>query len=463
MEVSVEELGACRRRLSIEIPAERVDEVFDTVIGEYARHARVKGFRPGKAPKKVVSARFAKQIAGEVKDRILPEAYRSALAKESLVPVAVVHVEDAAPAARSPFRFAVTCDIAPEFELPTYRNLKLNSEIRDVGDSDVDDAIASLKDRFAQFEDVQRPPRSGDLVQVDFEAFVDGRPLQELAPEAKGLGAATDFWLQAGPEAFLPELGEAVLDAAIGTSVEATVTFPADFGEEALQGRTALYRATVKQVREKQVGNLTEAQLKQLGVDTEDALRARVREDLQTHRASQERRQLRNQAVGLLLDGTAFELPESVVQSETRSTIYEMVQDIARRGTSQEQIQERKEELFDVASQNAAAKVRIRFILARIAEAEKIKVSDEELHARLESMAARSRMSAADLRRELRERNQLDNLEQDLLFEKTLDFIMDQAEVIRACARRRTGAGANAENAGDFYERTGSDIDSHGH
>lgn len=432
MDISVEELGACRRRLTIEVPVERVDEVFDAVTGEYTRHARIKGFRPGKAPKKMVSARFGKQISKEVKDRLVPDAYRAALEKESLVPVALLDVEDANASAGQPFRFAVTCDVAPQFELPTYRSLKLNSDRAEIGDSDVDHAVNSLKERFAEFEDVERAPRAGDLVQVDFEATVDGRPLEEAAPDAKGLGKADDFWMQAGPEAFLREVGEAVVGVEIGAQVDAEVAFPENFGQEALRGRTARYRVAVKRVREKRIPTLSEENLGQLGLDSEEALRDRVRQDLKVRRDSLVRTDLKNQAVELLLDGTAFELPESVVQDETRSTIYEMVQDIARRGTSDAQIQERKEELFDVASQNAAAKVRIRYILARIAEAEQIRVSEDEIQERLMGMAARHGMSAADLRRELQERKQFGNLEQDLRLEKALDFVVDQAEVIRA-------------------------------
>lgn len=432
MDITVEELGACRRRLTVEVPVDRVNETFRDVTVEYTQYAQIKGFRPGKAPTRVVRARYAKQIADEVKDRLVPDGYRAAMEQESLVPVAVLEVENDAPAAEQPFRFTVTCDVAPEFPLPTYRNLKLTSDRVEVSEADVDAALTSVQERFASFEDVERTAVAGDLVQIDYQGTVDGQAIETLAPDAKGLGGGEDFWMQAGPEAFLPELGEGVLGAALGEAVEIPVTFPDAFGEEAVRGRTALYTVTVKRVREKHVEDLTEEQLSQLGVASEEELRERIQTDLGSHRDAEERQQLKNQAIGLLVDGTAFDLPESVVQDETKNTIYEMVQDIARRGTPEEHIQERKDELFGLASQNAAAKVKVRYVLARIAEEEKIEVSTEDLSARVGTMAARSGMPPEELFRELKDRNQLDNLEQDLRFEKTLELILEEAEIVRS-------------------------------
>ena len=238
--------------------------------------------------------------------------------------------------------------------------------------------------------------------------------------------------MQAGPSAFLPEIGEAVIGKSAEDKLTVELTFPEDFGEEALKGQFATYEVVVKLVREKIPGELSEEKLTQIGVESPEKLKELIEKDLADQRERMDSSALRNQLIGLLLESTQFELPESVVQEETKSTIYEMVQDIAKRGTSEEQIQERKDELFDVASRSASDKVKVRYILARIAEEEKIEVDDAEVSERIGAMSIQQQVSPQELRSELQKRNQLSNLEQDIRFQKTLDFLLEQADVTPA-------------------------------
>ena len=429
MQISVEDMGACRKILRIEIPADEVDTVYDEVMSEYARYAKVPGFRSGKVPPNVVRTRFGKQIREEVKQRLIPKGYRAAVEETQVNPVAVIEVDNEDVRAKEPFTFRVTCDVAPDFAVPEYVGLPVTMENAPVTEEEVDREIEGLLERFATYEDVDRAVAAGDLAQIDYRGVIDGEPLSTIAPDAEGLGEGEDFWIHAGEHAMIPEMGEALIGAAQGEERTIEVTFPDNFAAPSLQGRQATYTFTVKLVREKVLPPLDEERLKAFGAESESALRSQVSEALADMRARMDERNMRNQIIGRLLSTTDFELPESVVQEETRNAIYDMVSDISRRGATEGQIEERKSQLFDAASRSAGDKVKIRFILARIAQEEEIETEPAEIEARLAILAQQAGQSPDEFRAELQKRDQLDNLALDVRFEKTLDFLLKKANV----------------------------------
>ena len=431
MNIAVEDVSPCRKRLQIEVPAEKVWAEYDAVLEEFVQAAVVKGFRPGKAPARVVSARYARQIKEEVRDRLVPEGYRAALDQTEINPVAVLEIGDATVDPGRPLVFSILCDVAPDFALPAYRHIAVTSESVPVEEEDVDQATANLLDRFATYEDVERAVEAGDLVRVDFTGTLDGRPLAEAAPAAEGLAAATACWLQAGEEAFLPELGRGLVGAGPGEVKRIEVTFPPDFTEVSLREKAAVYDVTVKQVREKRVPELDEEKLKRLGVESEEALRQRIREELEAHRDASDRSRMKNQIISHLVQATSFDVPESVLQEETRSTVYDMVRDVVRRGAEKTVIEERRDQIFDAASRSAAEKVKIRYILSRIAREENVEISDEEVDRRVAALAQRYQTPVEELRGELQKRGQLDSVRHDIRLEKTLDFLLESANISR--------------------------------
>jgi trigger factor len=238
--------------------------------------------------------------------------------------------------------------------------------------------------------------------------------------------------MQAGEHAFLPEFGEGVIGATPGEQKTIQVRFPDDFQDAGLRGKRAAYTVDVKQVREKVIPALTEEHLKTIGVSTEDELRERIAADLADHRSRAETQRLRNEIVTELVQRTPLDLPESVVAEETRQTVYTMVRDITRRGAGQDVVEERRDEIFDIASRSAADKVKARYILSRIGAEEGVTVSEDDVSARIQAMAAGYATSPEALRGEIQKRGQLENLERDLLFEKTLDFLLEEAKVEEA-------------------------------
>lgn len=430
MNVRIESPGPCRRELHIEVPAEKVRAAFDEIASAYAKQARIPGFRPGKAPRDLVCRKFQKEIRDDVKEQLVPQAYREAVLKEKIQTVAVLDVREKDLHEDQPFAFTVVVDVQPDFVLPGYKGMQVKAEAVQVADADVDNVLASIRDQNARFEDATRPVEAGDLVKIDFSGTIDGRGVEEIAPGAKGLGESKDFWLMADAEnEFLPGFSKALLGAAIGEERTVEVTFPAEFGEKQLAGRQAVYCATVTGVRRKVLPELDDAFLKSLSMDSVDALKARVREDLVRMREQNEKRRQQNEIARLLLEQTTLELPESTVQEETRNEVYDLVRQSQSRGVAREEIENRREEIFEAAAKTAADKVKLRYILRRIAREEKIDVTEQEVEVRIAGLARSWGMPPERVKADLEKKNGMQRVRDDVLLSKTLEWVHGKASI----------------------------------
>lgn len=430
MNVVVEEVGPCRKKLSIEIPAEDVAKEHEVILNEVAQTASVKGFRPGKAPKKVVANRYASMIVKEVEERLVPKAYHEALKEKELSVITVVEMDEAKYAAGEPLAFSITCDVQPAFDLPEYKGIDLERKTEDVTEDKVEKAIESILEQFATFEDVDRPAQQDDFVEVDYEGVMNGKPIAEMGLSVEAYSKGEGFWLaMQDDDSFLPGFTDALAGTAKGEKAQVQVDFPEDFREEQLQGGQATYFVDVKTVRERRVPELNEDIIKQMEMESEEALRDRIREDLEQRFDAAETRRLKQEVINFLVNGTELELPDSLVQQETQRAVYDMVSDITRSGASREDVEQRRGEIFDLAARSAAEKVKVRFILARIAEKEEIVLEDSEVDERIRDMAAARSMAAQNLRKELEEKDILDDVEESVRLEKTLDFLLEEASI----------------------------------
>lgn len=431
MNVRVETAGPCRREVHIEVPVDQVNRVFSEVVQAYAREARVPGFRPGKAPKELIRRRFQKEILTEVKERLIPAAYHEAMQQEKLETINVLDVKEKELAEAQPFSFTITLDVQPSFDLPTYKGLAVEGQAVAIVDKDVEDVLQNIREQNARYEEVQdRALAKGDLAQIDYTGRLDGVALETVAAQAKGMGEGKDFWLMADEQnEFLPGFAAGLLGARVGESREVTVDFPATFVEPALAGKKAVYQVHVKAIREKKLPEIDAEFIKAVGAESEEALKNRVRADLQNMREENEKRRQQNEVARLLLQNTTLELPESVLQEETRQQVYEMVRQSQTSGASKEDIENRKEELFDTAARTAGDKIKLRYILRRIAREEKIDCTQEEVEARVAMLARSWGVTLEKLKADMQKRNALAQVREDVVLNKTLVWLRDQAAV----------------------------------
>lgn len=432
MNVQIESSGPCRRHLRIEIPAERVSKEMSGVVDAYLQYAKIPGFRPGKAPRAMVAKRYQKQIQQEVKERMVPEAYQTAIKDQNLRPVAVIDVDEPVVTADAPFVFNVVVDVQPEFDMPAYKSITVTPQRVTVEDERVEEVLNNLRDRNAKYEDAAEDAvaGAGDLVSIDSEATLEGKPLAETIPELKELSSGKDFWLFADDEQFLlKDLSKGLVGLKKGDQTAISVTFPDSFPNEAARGKSADFAVTVKAIRSKVLPPVDEAFLKDLQVESLDQLKDRIREDLMRMKEDQEKQRQRGELVRKLLDAVSMDLPESVVQQETSRTVYDIVQENARRGVSNDEIEANRDQIFQAATRNAEEQVKLKFILLRIAEAEKIEVADPEVESRIRAMAQATRRDPAKLREDfVKDGGQgWTRLKERMTQDKALDAVMATA------------------------------------
>ncbi len=429
MNVTVENLAPCKKLVRVEVEAQKVDEAFDKVTKDFQRQASLPGFRPGKAPRDMVLRKYGKDIEGEVKNQLLSDSYRKAVEEQKLDVLGHPDIEEIQFSRGQSFQFAATVETSPEFELPEYKGIPVKREARAVTDEDVARALEALRQPRTTFNKVERPAQTGDIVVVNYTGTCEGKPITEIAPTAKGLTEQKNFWVEIGAKAFIPGFDDQLLGAAAGEKRTVNVDFPADFVTPQLAGKKGLYEAEVVEVKEKVLPAIDDAFALQYGAENLEKLRAGVRRDLENELSYKLNRDVRNQLIRSLLNRVNFELPETAVEHETRNVVYDLVQENAKRGVPRETIEQQKEQIYSAAAQGAKERVKVNFLLQKIAEKEDIKVSQEEIAQRINHLAGIYQIPADKFLKDLQKRNGLIEVYDQIMNEKVLELLQQNAKV----------------------------------
>lgn len=434
MNVSVEQLAPCKVLVKIEVDAAAVDQAFEKVTQNFQKQARLTGFRPGKAPAYLVQRSFGNEIEQEVRRQLLSESYRDALKEKQITPLGQPEIEEIQFARGQSFQFAARIETEPTFEVPDYKGIPVEVEVRQVTPEDVERAFQVLREQRAEFTDVARPVASGDFVVVNYQGTCEGKPILEFAPTAKGLTEQTNFWMKISPEHFIPGFTDQLIGANAGEKRVVQVTFPADFVLSEVAGKAGAFDVEVVQVKERKLPEADEAFAKQFGVPSVEALREGIKGDLEGELKHKRITSIRNQLIQALLSKITCELPESVVANETRNVVRDIVQENQRRGVAKESIQEHKDEIFSAATNSAKDRVKAALVLNRIAEKEGIKVTEQELLQRIALIAQQRQEKPEKVLREFQQNGQINAVVEQLITGKVLDFLQLQALISEVAA-----------------------------
>lgn len=430
MKVSVKDAGTCRQMMHIEIPAADLAAERAETLKIYTRHANIPGFRKGKAPKDVVARKYAKEITQDLQDRLVPKYYQEALAESKLKVVNVIDVSEVALKENEPLAFDVTVDVEPEFKLPKYTDIPVKEEKIAVTDEQVQEQIDGILRQHATYEDAEgKTVEADDMAQLTYEATVDGRPLEEVAPEARGIGKGQGYWVSADEHSFLPGMGEAVIGLAPGGKKEVEVAFPETFMVKELAGIKALYRIEVTAVRVRTLPAIDETFLGRLQVASEEELRTRIREELERQAENRSLNDKHEQIIQYLLKKTKLDVPESVVQQQTRNAVYDIAQQRMMMGMSREQIGEQQEDIRKEAEKRALENVRLQYIGLGIATDLGLEATAAEVDEEIAAMAVRRRKDARALRKEMEEEGTLESVSEQIRFNKALDYMLEHAKL----------------------------------
>lgn len=329
-------------------------------------------------------------------------------------------------------RFRATVVTAPEFELPNYKNIEVEVPSGDVKPEEIDRALENLRDQSADFADItDRGAELEDFVVIDFDGTVDDKPISEVAPAAsKALHGGKKFWLRLAADNFLPGFCEKLAGQKPNETRDVMVDLPADYGLSELAEKQLKYSVTLKELKRKVLPELNDEFAAKLAPGkTLSELRHLVEHDIEHEKEHQVEQAKEAQIVKYLHEHTQFELPPPLLRNETRRALGELVQRNRERGITDEVLKTKEKELVEGAGGLAAHRLKTNFILHRIAEQEKIEVTRQDVDLAVRQEAARYDMSVDKMRKELEQHDGLNNLAEQLLLGKTLDFLKSNVSV----------------------------------
>ena len=408
--------ATCRRELELEIPAETVQKAVERVAKEFARLARVPGFRPGKAPITLIRRRFAEDIKSEVLQSLVPEQIERAVSENKMVPITQPQVDKVDFGENGPVKFRASFEVLPNFDLGQYKDLEVEIVDVKIEDADVDKALEELRDRAATFVLVEgRVIADGDYAQLKLKGIpVGGGETLE----------AESVLCHVGGEETMDAFNEHLRGASAGDHKNFDVPYPADYPDPKLQGKTYSYAVEVLGIKEKKRPDLTDEFAKDLGEgQTLDELRAKIRENLEAARAHKLKEQTRDKLLAQIVGSHDFPVPEALVEHQMDQLLERTVRSLASQGVDPRAVNVDWVALRSRQKDRSIGDVKAELLLDRIATAENIDVTEEDMEKEIASFAERSGESATAVRANLTRQGALDRMKSKLRSEKTLDWL----------------------------------------
>ena len=439
MNVQITDINETRKTLTVTLDQGEVDKEYQSVLGDFTKQANLPGFRPGKAPAAMVAKRYGKELKDEFKTKVIGKAYRDGLEQSKLEVLTLVEVEEGTIESGLSAAIKLTVDVRPDFQLPDYNGLETEIQATEPTDAELDSTIEGLRGERADFKVAERAAAKSDYVRFGYTGTLDGKPLADIVGDKAIYASAPQTWEEVeGPnEGLLPGVSKQLDGLKAGDKKTVDVAFPADFAAvPALAGKSVQYAIEVQEVRERVLPPLDEAFFKANQADDLEGLKNQIRSRLKMRKEQENRAAQRRQVTDALVAKASFPVPDSLIASERDGVLRQFIEENMRRGVPQEQFEQNKKQLYDSASQAAVARVKVQLILAKIAEAEKIKVDEKDFNNWLMRESMRSGQRPDKLAKDLgKDRDQVRAVQQQIMFDKALDFLVSKATVKTATAK----------------------------
>ena len=415
MQVSVESTGTLERRMEVQVPAVEIDKAVDERLQRLSRTVRLKGFRPGKVPVKVVRQQFGQQVRQEVLGDVVQSSFAEAVEQEKLTPAGGPRIEPIN-IGEGDLKYRAVFEIVPQIELQGLDTLPVERPVAEVSTADVDAMIENLREQKPTFASVEREARDTDRVTVDFAGTIDGQPFEG--------GSGENIPIVLGAGRMLAEFEAGLVGARGGEQRTVPVTFPANYGAPALAGKVAQFAITVKSVEERHLPELDDEFCKVYGVEEGGItqLRKEVEENMRRELSDAVRQQLKKQVLDGLAAANPIELPKSMIDAQVR----ELQVDAGRRMGAREASQLPPPEAFQDA---ARRRVQLSLLVSEVIKSANIQVNQSQVQARFQELAQQypdALQAVEQYRTNPQMRRQM---EAAVLEDQVVDWLLERARV----------------------------------
>jgi trigger factor len=447
---------ACKREITVEIPAEVVSKEQEAIVKAYSRQARVPGFRKGKVPATLVRSRFSGEIHSEVLETLVPQYFRQAVIQGGFHPVSQPSIYALETEPGQPVRFKAAFEILPDFELGAYQDIKVQKPQIRVSDEEVEAELKQLQQRQANFDpvDEDRGAQDGEYAQVSFSAVPD-EPAPAAADQPESQDQATDaarkdeekvgeatkpapqpvqmneVLVEIGGDNTLPEFSENMRHVKPGEERSFDVRYPQDFHDARLAGKLFHYMAQVTAVKRKTLPEINDDFARELNEEfkTLDMLKQRLRENMEAQKTHQAEHDAKEQLIEKLLEKHIFPVPRAMVEHQIDLRLERGLRALAAQGMRTEDMRRMDFRRLRAGQREAAVKeVRSGLLLGKIADAENIQVSDEDLEREIAGLARQMQQTPEQVRKKLEDEGSMERIRGRMRSEKALDFLYSRAE-----------------------------------
>jgi len=425
-----------QREIQVEIPADIVSRETDAVVIKFQKLAKLPGFRQGKVPATVVKNRFAEDIKSEVVESLIPRYFRQETEKQNLHPVSQPRVTDLHIHEGEPLRFKASFEVLPEFDITGYQEIQVEKPDTSVSEEEVEKTLQQLREQNASFNAIEdRSLQDGDFAQVAFRGTPKAAAEQATegqADEQKNEGQPVnmdDVLVEVGGSNTLPAFTENLRGASPNDERTFDVTYPEDFSDARLAGKTFEYSVTVKGVKQKHLPELNDDFAKELGQFADlNELRLRVRENLEAEKKHKAEHEGKDKIVDELLKQNEIAVPESMVEHQIDVRLERGLRALAQQGMRPEDMKKMDfGRLRAGQREQAEREVRIALMLEKIADKENVEVSEEELNSEIEALALQAKQPVESVRSRLTQDGGLARIRSRIRSEKTLDFLYNRS------------------------------------
>ena len=425
MKAELIDLSECKKNLDIEIPPDVVDAEITHIAQEFARRARVPGFRPGKAPIGVVKTRFRDEIVSEMMQHLMPKYFGDAIDERKLEIVQAPQFESVDYNSGKPLRFRAVFEVYPRLSIANYEGIPVQEVSSQVAESEVETALKKLQEDMAELTPVEedRSVQEGDFAEISYSGTIEGSD----EPPITGEKAVAEI----GGRTTVKEFTENLIGAKVGEERTFNVIYRAEYPTARLAGKTVAYKVKVEALKTKESPELNDEFAQRFGdYKTLDELKAKLREDLEKQKRDQAQEQMREKLLEWLQDNNEFELPQSLIERQLQIRVQRLVRDLSRQGINPQRLDVDWGKIREDQQQQAMRDVKGSLILEHIAEKENISVSEQEIESEIEKIAGETNRPKEKVKEVLSRDSGLERLRSQIRNRKTLDLLQSKARII---------------------------------
>jgi trigger factor len=425
MKTRLEEISPVKKKLEIEIEAGEVNKKIEEAYRELRKGVKLPGFRPGKVPRKILERRFGNQVIDDVTRRLVNETLPKAVEETNAIPLSMPIIENEILKLGQNFKYSALMEVRPEFELKDYMGFEVEKEIFSVADEDVDAQLEEIRKTHGQLSSVEteRGIKEEDFAVIEYEGLEDGKALEGIKN--------SNFLVRVGGNDFHPDFEKALIGLKKGEMSEFNVDFEEDYSQPKLAGKNVRFKVKVIDIKEMNLPELNDEFAKNLGADFKDIndLKDKIRETLTEREEKRVDRELKMRLLKKVSDSVDFELPESLVDSELNGAMENIRQNLLRSGSNMEKAGLNEERLKEELRPASEKRVKDMLVLGEIARGNDLNITEADLSAGFKELALSTGQDPEALRQYYEANNLRESFRQQLLEEKTLNYLVKGANI----------------------------------